>query len=96
VCQAPEKTWRAKVDDYVYEGPTFHELRRLHQFNARADGYELKCPLTFQLWTIGLLVVGGLLFIVVFVLLMNLLIVRARRRRAALQVSEVCSASKVP
>lgn len=88
------KTWAAKVGDYVYKGPTFHELRRLHQYDARADGYNLICPLTFQLWTLGLLVIGGLLLIVVFVLLLNLLMVRARRRRAASQVSKVTSFSK--
>ncbi len=85
------KTWGAKVGDYVYKGPTFHELRRLHQYDARADGYNLKCPLTLELWTIGLLVAGGLLLTVVVGLLVNFLIVRARRRRAASKVSEVTS-----
>jgi hypothetical protein len=96
VCKAPVKSRGAKVGDYVYKGPTFHELRRLHQYDARADGYNLRCPLTFQLWTIGLLVVGGLLLIVVVGLLMNFLIVRARRRRAASQVSEVTSFCNCP
>ena len=96
VCKAPVKTRRSKVGDYVYKGPTFHELRRLHQYDARADAYDLRCPVTFQLWTIGLLVVGGLLLIVAIGLLMNFLITRGRRRRAASQVSEVTSFCNCP
>jgi hypothetical protein len=83
------KPRRANLGGYVYKGPTFQQLRRQHDFAPLPGSYDLQCPLKFQTWSIGLLVVGGMLFVVVMGLLLKLLITRARRRSAALRVAEV-------
>jgi hypothetical protein len=40
--------------EYIYEGPSFAQLRRLHNFGAVLGSYNLRCPRVFQLWTVGL------------------------------------------
>ena len=88
-CNMSAKPRRANLGGYVYKGPTFQQLRRQHDYLPLPGSYELQCPLTFQTWTIGLLVVGGMLFVVAMGLLLNLFITRARRRSAALRVAQV-------
>ena len=80
---------KTRPRNYTYVGPNFQQLRKLHQFQSLDTSYFLECPREFQMWTISLLVIGGLLVIIIVILLVNLIMTRARRRHAALTVAKV-------